>query len=399
MFSILPGITVKTLFRGFLLAAVVAFLFSFQTSGSEAGCGDYFTCQKEIQRVKGEISRLQGEADTLENQIAYLDYQIYLSELEIQAKEEEIKVLSVDIGDLSDRLQRIADFIAYQEEIFRSRARTAYANDQLSPFDMILGADTLDTTFRRIKYLKVLEQNDRLTLEEMRETRVSFNDQKKTLENKKSDVERLKSEVEQHKLNLIYQQASKENLLKETKGQEASYQQLLKQLQAELNSILAALKAGGSVVGPVSKGQRFTNQGNTGCTTWPGGYHVHYAVGVGPVGNSQINYFVNPWGYPANLKLSGSTVISGSYYSPGGSSNILTQGYWSGHKALDIVSYSGYQGGYYGVYASAGGTAYLVKDTTWGSWCWTGKPYNGPAYGMVVDHGNGYKTLYWHVKP
>ncbi|OGC37884.1 hypothetical protein A2V54_01770 [candidate division WWE3 bacterium RBG_19FT_COMBO_53_11] len=367
---------------------------------TNAGCTDYFSCQKEIQRVKGEISRLEGLADTLENQIAYLDNQIYLSELEIKAKEEEIEVLSVDIGDLSTRLERVSNFLDYQEEIFVNRARLAYASDQLSSFDIVLGAESLDDALRRIKYLRVLEDQDVQALGDLRDTRASFNDQKKELEDKKSSVERLKREVEDQKASLIAQQNSKGQLLTETKGQEASYQQLLKRLQAELNSILAALRGGGTVIGEVkvSGGQfkRLTNQGNTGCTTGP---HIHYAVGVGPVGNSRIDYFLSPWGYPAKLHLSGSTVMSGNYFSPGGPINYLTQGYWSGHKAIDVVSRSGWNGSYYGVYASASGTAYLVKDTTWGSWCWTGKKYDGPAYGIVIDHKNGYKTLYWHIQP
>jgi peptidoglycan hydrolase CwlO-like protein len=392
-----------TMFKFLVRFALFSVLFLyFLTLGTptNAGCGNYFTCQKEIQRVRGEISRLEGLADTLENQIAYLDNQIYLSELEIQSKESEIKVLSGDIGDLSTRLERIGNFLDYQEEIFANRARLAYASDQLSSFDIVLGAENLDDALRRIKYLHVLEDQDIQALNEMRDTRTSFNDQKKVLEDKKSSVEKLKKEVESEKASLIAQQNSKEYLLKDTRGQEASYQQLLKQLKAELNSILAALRSGGTVIGEVkvSGGQfkRLTNQGNTGCTTGP---HIHYAVGVGPVGNSRIDYFLSPWGYPAKFRLSGSTVMSGNYASPGGPVNYLTQGYWSGHKALDVVSRSGWNGSYYGVYASASGTAYLVKDTTWGSWCWTGKKYDGPAYGIVVDHHNGYKTLYWHIQP
>src|SRR3990172_7843147 len=114
MIKILPRLKIKSIFRLVLLSAVVATLFSIPTSTPEAGCGDYFTCNKEIEKVKKEITRLQGEANSLKNQIAYLDNQIYLSELEIQAKEQEIKILSADIGDLSQRLNRIGLFLKYQ---------------------------------------------------------------------------------------------------------------------------------------------------------------------------------------------------------------------------------------------------------------------------------------------
>src|SRR3990170_3188136 len=97
----LPRLNIKNLFRFLLLSFVVLGLFSVPNSGADAACGDYFSCNREIERVKKEITRLQGEAGSLKNQIAYLDNQIYLSQLEIEAKEQEIKLLSGDIGDLS----------------------------------------------------------------------------------------------------------------------------------------------------------------------------------------------------------------------------------------------------------------------------------------------------------
>src|SRR3990172_7851077 len=212
---------------------------------TNAGCTDYFSCQKEIQRVKGEISRLEGLADTLENQIAYLDNQIYLSELEIQSKESEIKLLSGDIGDLSTRLERIANFLDYQEEIFANRARLAYASDQLSSFDIVLGAENLDDALRRIKYLHVLEDQDVQALGEMRDTRTSFNDQKKTMVNKKSDEEKLRKELNQKEDSLAQQKISKQQFLAETRGEEQTYQRLLKEAQSQLEAIRRAVNLRG----------------------------------------------------------------------------------------------------------------------------------------------------------
>src|SRR3989337_3958140 len=94
-----------TMFKFLLRIALFSILFfyflTFRSIPTNAGCTHYFSCTKEIERVKKEISRLDGLANTLANPIAYLDNQIYLTELEIQAKEEEINVLSGAIADLS----------------------------------------------------------------------------------------------------------------------------------------------------------------------------------------------------------------------------------------------------------------------------------------------------------
>lgn len=381
------------------IASLFVFLFSpVPPVPTEAAlCSDYFDCNAKIEETKQKINELVNQADSLAKQISYLEYQIYLSQLEIEAAEQEIEVLSVDIGDLSQRLDRIIVFLKSQEETFATRARSAYIVDRLSSFDIALGSDNLDDAFHRIKYLRVLEVQDREVLEQMQDTRSDYEDKKATLESKKASVEDLKRQVEAHKASLASQQASKEQLLAITKGEEAKYRQYLRALEAERASILAALRQGGTLIGPVSAaGIPIARQGNTGCTTWPGGYHIHYEV------RSSSNAILNPCGFvnvvggvcsSGSYPSGGGRVVNGLFASPGGSSNRLTQTYWAGHLALDIVSYDGW------VYSSAPGTAYLLQDTSWCSWCWTGKPCTGPAYGIVIDHHNGYKTLYWHIQP
>jgi peptidoglycan hydrolase CwlO-like protein len=397
----LPGL--KRLLRIFVwplaisAALISLFLFS-PTPPTEADlCSDYFDCNAKIEDTKKKINELVNQADSLAKQISYLEYQIYLSQLEIESAEQEIAALSIDIGDLSQRLGRIVAFLEYQQETFTARARSAYIADRVSSVDVALGSDTLDDAMHRIKYLKILEEQDREVLEQMQDTRGDYENKKAMLESKKADVEQLKRSVEAHKANLANQQASKEQLLAVTKGEEAQYRQYLSALEAERASILAALRQGGTLIGDVpAAGVRIARQGNTGCTSWPGGYHIHYEV------RSSSNAILNPCGFvnvvggvcsSGSYASWGGRVVNGLFASPGGSWNVLTQSYWAGHLALDIVSYDGW------VYSSAPGTAYLLQDNSWCSWCWTGKPCTGPAYGIVIDHHNGYKTLYWHIQP
>src|SRR3990172_4058026 len=315
---------------------------------------------KQIDSYKKKLSELSMQKNTIANQIAYLDNQIDLTQLEIRAKEEEIELLSVDIGDLSTRLERIGNFLDYQEEVFVNRARLAYASDQLSSFDIVLGAENLDDALRRIKYLHVLEDQDIQSLSDLRDTRTSFNGQKKELEDKKSSVERLKREVEDQKAGLISQQKSKEQLLAETQGKEERYRDLLKQLEEERAEILAALRRKGYRLGPVKKGDPIAIQGSTGCSTGP---HIHYSVYYDSNPSKEgVGYLteVSPCSY---VRVNGGTcnsgshpryypngrVYSGSFRAPGSEGSLLTQSYWTYHRALDLVSGDGT------VYASATG--------------------------------------------
>src|SRR3972149_6120271 len=173
---------------------------------------------RQIDAYKKKLSSLRNQKNTLANQIIYLDDQIYLTQLEIRAKE---------------------------EEIFANRARLAYASGQLSSFDIVLGAENLVDALRRIKYLHVLEDQDVQALGEMRDTRTSFNDQKKTLVNKKSDEEKLRKELNQKEDSLAQQKISKRNLLVVTRNDEQTYQRLLKEAQSQLEAIRRAVNLRG----------------------------------------------------------------------------------------------------------------------------------------------------------
>lgn len=373
-------------------------LLSFRPAVSDAAlCGDYFDCNAKIEETKRKINELANQADSLAKQISYLGYQIQLSQLEIEAKGAEIEILSVDIDDLTQRLERIALSLELQEQIFVARARSAYITDRLSSFDIALGSGNLDEVLHRVKYLQVLETQDIEVLEQMRDTREMYDEQKATLEGKKVDVEELKAQVEAHKIGLASQQESKNQLLAITKGEEAQYKQYLGMLEAEQQAILEALRSGGTHLGRVNKGDRVARQGNTGCST---GSHIHYSVHrtsdlapYNPCGYvSVVGGICNSGSYPS---YGPGLVVSGAFHRPASSSNRLTQSYWAGHRALDMVSHDGW------VYASESGEAYLAQDPAWfAAVCrgW-GYPYNSVGYGIRIDHGNGTTTSYWHIQP
>lgn len=244
-----PNRTRHLLVRGPILLTIVTFLL-LSFNPTTAACDEW--CQlerlnKQIREYQAKIAELQGQARTLANQIVYMDYQIRLTGLEVEEKETEIELLGTDIGDLSQRLERIASYLESQEETFVVRARSAYVADCLSPFDIILGSENLDEAIRQIKYLKVLETQDRGVLEQMRDTRDDYNGKKAVLEEKKADVEKLKAELESKKVSLAQQKRSKEYLLAVTRNDEGVYQRLLRQAQAEEAAIRALLSTRGGV--------------------------------------------------------------------------------------------------------------------------------------------------------
>lgn len=354
------------------------------------GRGSYYDRLLELQRLikeyQAKITGLQGQERTLKNEITYLDTQIYLTQLEIEEAETEIKLLSEDIGDLSQRLERIASFLEFQEKTFVARARSAYISDQLSSFDIILGSENLDEAMRQIKYLKVLEAQDREVLEQIRDIRADYNAQKALLEEKKADVEELKKTVEDKKVALEGQRGNRAYLLAVTRNDEQRYQGLLAQVKAEVDSINRALRGGGSPIGWKKAGDRIAWEGNTGCST---GCHLHFEYRVGGSAPWQSTP-VNPLPYLNNgtLKWPEINPTIAQWY---GDNKWIYKyyGYPQGHPGIDMYLDCGAP-----IFAAKRGYATLHRDYMYcyhlGRWT--------TGWGVIIDHQDGTYTIYWHIQ-
>jgi len=80
------------------------------------------------------------------------------------------------------------------------------------------------------------------------------------------------------------------------------------------------------------------------------------------------------------LFLTDAPVGTGLFVWP--ASGSITQGYWTGHQALDI--------------AANPGTKILATDS--GHVIFAGWDDTGYGYTVVIDHGNGFQTLYAHLQ-
>jgi len=366
----------------------------------------------ENQALQDEIRRkldvLQAEGRSLQNQIAYMDSQIALTNLKIDEaqmkileRQTELEGLATDIETLIARIGRIEESVQYQHEVYGQRLRARYKSSRVSAFEILFGADSLSDVFARLKYLRMMEQQDRRLISQMNDTQHNYKNQKKLLEETKVQVELVKQELEQEKINLearrtdlARQRKEKEHILAITREEEANYQRLLEQVRAELEALLSAL-SGGVKIGPVKKGDILALEGNTGCV-------CSYAVGCNPptaeypTAGSHLHFgvykdgvAVDPRPYMESGELDWpekNTVVTQEF---GENYDFYMRNFGvPGHNGIDMTS--GYGSS---IFAAADGVAYATgEDKQYLSWC------NGPGNGVRVEHDNGLVTLYWHLK-
>jgi len=384
-------LVLTTLFAPIVQAATTDDISDYQKQLSENQ-----TRQEELQQ---KIDSLQIEKRSLQNQIDYMDSQIALTNLKIDEaqtkiaeREVELGGLAADIETLVTRIGRIEESVQYQNEVHNQRLRARYKSSRISAFEILFGADSLSDVFARLKYLRMMEQQDRRLISQMNDTQHNYKNQKELLEEVKQQVELVKQELEQEKVNLEarrtdldFQKQAKQVLLANTRGEESAYQKQLAEIQAEQRAIEQALSAfisqlieGGVPAGEkISQGDTIGVQGSTGMST---GDHVHF--GVYKKCGEENWCHTDPMAYLNSGELSwplASYEVSQEY---GQTPFALSSGYYANNFHNGVDMYGSINAP---ILATADGTVSYSIDT-----------YGGR--GAIVYHSEELMTLYWHLK-
>ena len=394
--------------------------------------------KKEQDLLKQAIADAKNQEKTLANQLAYLDNQIELTELQIEetqaeylAKQDELDNLLDNLANLAQKIEKTQSAIDKLTAAFTARIRDSYKTSQssklTSSLPMLLSTSSnLQDVVLRFKYLKVVEQHDQQLLGQLEEAKKTFNEEKANLETKKQELEELKDELSQEKQRLegqsntlAAQKSSKDHLLKVTKNDEATYQQMLNEILAEqqslqqaFNQLLSQIKNPGNEV-EVKRGDVIGIQGRSGQVT---GEHLHFGVyryteqdflnGKYSLCYSHLNpaSYLNSGnlGWPLSADFSSIPSLADfnandDAYCASGLCQVygetkyaklypwvygnLCPNLYGFHNGIDMNGPSGTA-----IYAAEDGVAYTVRLGDAG------------GNGVFIFHANGLMTLYWHLR-
>jgi len=262
---------------------------------------DLNTIQKQIKDTKGKIEQKQNEAASLEKEVAVFDDQIRQTELRIQQTETEIQINKEKITQTEEDLR-------IQREVLNEYLRVIYEESNTSALELIASSDSFSDFVDRSEYLQTMQMKIKDTVERIKKMR-------EELEVKKKELSKLKDQLNSQKTDLNGQRSGRQTLLDRTRGEEAEFQEILKQekaKQAEINGLLASIALTGT-----------TSQSGY---AWPLAGYSRGSLSAG------VNYI--PYGYS-------------SYYFPGvfhSGIDIYGSGIMSASNG--VVAFAGPNGGY-----------------------------------------------------
>lgn len=351
--------------------------------------------KKIIDNCRGEINKLQEKKRGLREQIQYMDSQIRLTSLKINQTENQIEILKAQIKELSLKIDVLDQSLDKVSALFISRVIATYKAGRISFFDLLLSSRNFADFFRRSKYLRVVQTNDRRLLLTMEEIRLNYHERKEEKEEKQRELERLKNQLAQQNAELARQKKDKEYLLVVTQNNEKRYQELMAQAQAELEAIQAIVAGKGEEreVGQVKEGEKIATviTGKSACST---GTHLHFEVRDGNVPRNPAHYLTDVsviWDNAPDGPFS----FSGSWRWPIDQPIRITQGYGNTFYARVMRYYGGNP--HTGIdMVSNNRAVYAVKD---------GVLYNGSIkcgsgylrYVRVRHKDSNISTYYLHI--
>ena len=232
--------------EGYIWAIVGAFLFLFSLSSftSATTQDDIVQRQKQIEEIQRQIDEYQTQIETtqsqsrtLENEISKLNNQISQLQLEIKGLDLSISQTGVEIVDTQGKISDAEDKIAAHKQAIGQYIKLVNDSDQKTLTEVLLKNQSLSNFFSELNSVKTTQDKLRLAIEDIKSLKSDLEVQQQDLEDKQTELERTKRLQEIEKRSLDHNKGSKNKILKETKGQESKYQELVKKSQKDIEAI------------------------------------------------------------------------------------------------------------------------------------------------------------------
>lgn len=193
--------------------------------------------QRQIDDYQQQIEQTQSTSRTLESEIKGLNAKIGQLTLEIRSLELSINQTNFEIDDTEDKITDAGDKISKHRGALAEYLQAIYETDQKSLTEILLQNANLSDFFTDLDHIRTNQDNLRAAIQNIRQLKTELEQRQEELEDKRTDLERLRKLQALEKKNLDSNKSQKNKILKDTKGQEVKFQELVKKTLKNIEAI------------------------------------------------------------------------------------------------------------------------------------------------------------------
>jgi len=206
--------------------------------------------EKQMADYESQIQSYQKQGKTLKNEINSLNAKIAKLNLEIQAINLSLNQLNQKINETENQIDITEKTINQRQQALIELLKKLYTNDNQTLLEIFLKNPKLSDFFNDLNNTVVLQDNLRITINQIKDLKNKLEDQKTQYALAKADTETLRAYQLAQKTQTDEIKKQKDYLLTITKGQESKYQTLLqktKEEAAKIRNRLFELLGGGEM--------------------------------------------------------------------------------------------------------------------------------------------------------
>jgi len=216
--------------------------------------------EADISAQRGVLSDKQKERQSLERDIAILDAEIKKAQLSIKAREINIQGITTDITEKVQTLSALDLKLQRERASLGEILRKTNVIDEHTVVEFMFGAEDMSTFFGDLDSFAAIKSALHKSFSDIADTKDQTAVAKSALEEKKNDEEALRQAQLYEKRQIEARERERQSILKVTKGQEKTYQEIIKAKEksaAQIRAELFSLRDSAAI--PFGKALEFAN--------------------------------------------------------------------------------------------------------------------------------------------
>ncbi|WP_376701314.1 murein hydrolase activator EnvC family protein [Listeria booriae] len=357
---------------------------------------------ESIHEKEHEVSVLESKQVSAAAELEALVTSITETNAKLQKQQQEVAVTNAEVTKLKGEIKELQNNIQERFDLLKDRARAIQVNGNSQAYvNVILASDNFSDFIDRATMVTTLVSADKDIMAEQKKDENKLSSKQKETETKLASLKKLATEIALSKNNLESQKSQKDELILAIAAEKDLTQQQKNDLLSKQGALSAdEQKVAGNIQAEKDRQAQAALElaAARKASAERAAKEAAAKAATAKASSKTMTRTETPAEQPSET-VSIPSISSGSstgmFIKP--AAGILTSGFsdrtnpvtgqHESHKGQDIAA-----GGSVPIYAAAGGT---VVFSGFGA---PGSGYGGYGYVVEIDHGNGYQTLYGHMR-